>query len=89
MRNPTDAEIEQRLVGIISDGFNRSLNALREAGAIDTKKMDAKYKGIGSKYYDLVTDEIDYTAKWSVPALRQLFDGPSGDAQKNGTHEAS
>ena len=73
MRNPTDEEIAGRLVAIISDGFNRSLGALASAGAIDTKHMRPHYTGIGSKYYDLVTEQIELTARYGVPAVRQLF----------------
>ena len=56
MREPTNEEIEGTLVGIIADGFNRSLGALREAGAIDTKELEKKYAGVGSEYYDLLTE---------------------------------
>jgi hypothetical protein len=73
MRKPTDEEIAGRLIGIISDGFNRSLGVLVAAGAVDTKKMRRQYKGIGSKYYDIVTDQIVLTAKYGAPAIRQLF----------------
>ncbi|MES2569327.1 MAG: hypothetical protein V4710_04650 [Verrucomicrobiota bacterium] len=79
MKNPTDQEIAGRLVAIISDGFNRSLNALEKAGAIDTRKMRGHYDGIGSKFYDVVTEQIEYTARYAAPAMRQLFsdDNPS------------
>lgn len=79
MKNPTDQEIAGRLVNIISDGFNRSLGALEQAGAIDTKKLREHYKGIGSKFYDIVTEQIEYTARYAAPAMRQLFsdDNPS------------
>ena len=72
MKNPTDQEIAGRLVNIISDGFNRSLGALEQAGAIDTKKMRKDYK-MGSKFYELVTEQIEYTARHAAPAMRQLF----------------
>ena len=73
MRNPTDEEITERLIGIISDGFNRSLGALEAAGALDTKKMRGDYTGIGSSYYDVVTEQIALTAKYGVPGVRHLF----------------
>lgn len=73
LRNPTDGEIEGRLIEIISDGFNRSLGALEAAGAIDTKKMRSHYKGIGSQYYDVVTEQIGKTAKYGVPTVRDLY----------------
>jgi hypothetical protein len=58
MQNPTDDQIAGLLIGIISDGFNRSLGALEAAGAIDTTKMRRHYTGIGSKFYDMVTEQI-------------------------------
>ena len=79
MQNPTDDELAGRLINIISDGFNRSLGALREAGAVDTTIMDEQYKGIGSKYYDIVTEQIVLTAKLNAPSLRRLLAGEGDD----------
>ena len=73
MNKPTDEEISGRLLSIISDGFNRSLGALVQAGAIDTKKLNKHYKGVGSKFYDLVTEQIVLTARYATPSIRQLF----------------
>ena len=83
MRNPTDDEIAGRLIAIISDGFNRSMGALERAGAVDTKKMRRHYSGIGSKFYDIVTEQIELTAKYGAPGVRQLFvdDGEVPDAK--------
>jgi hypothetical protein len=78
MRIPTDDEIAGGLVGIISDGFNRSLGALEAAGAVDTRKMRGQYKGVGSKYYDIVTEQIAQIAKYAVPAIRQLLEKRPG-----------
>jgi len=39
MNTPSDEEIAGRLVAIISDGFNRSLVALEQTGALDTTKL--------------------------------------------------
>jgi hypothetical protein len=58
---------------IISDGLNRSLGALEQAGAIDMKRMRVHYRGIGSRFYDVVTEQIEYTAQYAAPAMRQLF----------------
>jgi hypothetical protein len=73
VRNPTDDQIAGLLIGIISDGFNRSLGALEAAGALDTKKMRLHYTGNGSKFYDMVTEQIVLTAKYGAPGVRQLF----------------
>jgi transcription initiation factor IIE alpha subunit len=84
MRKPTDEEIVGLLVQIISDGFNRSLRALSEEGAIDTRKLRSEYTGVGSKYYDLVTEKITYTATWAAPEIRLLFEksGEQDNQQK-------
>jgi hypothetical protein len=73
IRNPKDDQIAGLLIAIISDGFNRSLGALEAAGAVDTKRMRRQYTGIGSKFYDLVTEQIVLTANYAVPGVRQLF----------------
>ena len=73
MKNPTDKQIEAVLGGIIGDGFNRSLGVLVEAGVVDMKRLSNHYKGMGSKYYDLVTEQIALTAKYSTRGIRQLF----------------
>ena len=73
MKNPTDKQIENVLGGIIADGFNRSLRALVKAGAIDTSKLNKQYKGVGSKYYDLVTEQIEITAKYGAQGIRRLL----------------
>jgi hypothetical protein len=73
MKHPTDKQIEDVLHGIIRDGFNRSLGALVTAGAIDTKKLPKDYTGVGSKYYDLVSEQIDFTAKYGAKGIRHLF----------------
>lgn len=77
MKNPTDQEIAGLLVNIISDGFNRSLGALEQAGAVDTKKLREHYKGIGSKFYDVVTEQIEHTARSAASGMLQLFSDDS------------
>ena len=58
------------------------MGALEEAGAIDSKKMQEHYKGVGSKFYDLVTEQIEYTAKFGAPAICQLFSSDDITGQK-------
>lgn len=74
MSSSDEERIRGILVNIISDGFNRSIGTLEEAGAIDTKKTRTEYKGIGSKYYDLVTEEIEYTAKYGARGVLELLE---------------
>jgi hypothetical protein len=62
MKSSLELKIYSLLVEIMSDGFNRSIGTLEKSGAIDTKKMKKEYVGVGSKYYDIVTKELEYTA---------------------------
>ena len=69
MSNELEKKIESLLIGIMSDGFNRSVVALENSGAIETKKMRSEYSGVGSKYYDMVTKELEYTAHHAAPEV--------------------
>jgi len=69
----SNEKLEAVLGGIIADGFNRSLGALVDAGAIDIRRMGEKYKGIGSEYYDLVTERIEFTAKYGAQQIQRLL----------------
>jgi hypothetical protein len=61
--NATREKIYGLLIGIISDGFNRSIGALQDAKAL-------------SKYYDLVTAQIELTARIGAKAIENaLSDG--------------
>ena len=73
MNTPSEREIAGTLVAIISDGFNRALSALEKAGAIDTKKLRTEYRGVGSKYYDLVTEQIEYTANLGAVGMKKIL----------------
>ena len=69
-----EERIKGFLIGVMSDGFNRSVGALEESGAIDASEMRTQYKGIGSKYYDVVTKELEYTAEFAAPALLKFIE---------------
>jgi hypothetical protein len=71
-------KIEAVLGGFIADGFNRSLRALVKAGALDATKMMKAYKP-GSHYYNLVTEQIEYTAKYGAEAIQRLLAEESAD----------
>ena len=73
MAHSKEQQVAWLLVPIITDAFNRSMNALEEAGAIDRKKMLKHYHGIGSKYYDIVTEQIEITIKSGAPSICELF----------------
>ena len=73
MKTISNEKLESLLGGFIADGFNRSIGALVKAGALDTKKMMSKYKGMGSEYYDLVTEQIEYTARFGAQAFQRLL----------------
>jgi len=74
MPSPTDEEIQNCLIGIMTHGFNRSLGALEKVGAVSLGKMNKHYSGIGSKFYDLVTEQMELTARLSASAVRELFE---------------
>ena len=76
MHKPTDAQLESALMSVMSDAFNRCFSVLEAAGAIDAKEMRTDYRGVGSKYYDLVTEQIGLSAKYAVPGIRQLLTPP-------------
>jgi hypothetical protein len=72
---PTDEELENVLIRIMNDAFNRSIGALERSGALDTRKMRSPSWTHGYKSYDLVTEQMTYTAKVAVPGIKQLFEG--------------
>ncbi len=76
MSQPTDEQIIASLMAAISDGFNRAIEALRDAGVVDTTGWD--YRGVGSGHYDLVTDEIARIARIHARSIRSLFGDGGG-----------
>ena len=66
-------QIQDVLRTAIHHGFNRSIGALEEANAIDSTEMRKEYKGNGSKYYDLVTEQMEYTEKQLEPVIDQII----------------
>jgi len=73
MSDHLNKELERRLASIITDAVNRSINALQDAGAIDTGKLRKQYTGGGSKYYDIVTEQIEATVATAAPWIAELF----------------
>ena len=67
----TRREIEELLFNALTDGFNRSVNALEEAGAIDMTETRRDYCGVGSGYYDLVTRQMEITVAQFAAAIEQ------------------
>ncbi len=63
----------ESFVAFQTASFNRAMNALREAGAIDDTEMRREYKGIGSKYYDLVTESFEFTTKFARPQIKKIL----------------
>ena len=69
MNNDLEKKVQHILIDIMSAGFNRSISALEKCGAINTQKMHEGYKGVGSKYYDIVTEKLEYTARYAAPYI--------------------
>jgi len=74
MNKALEDQLVSTLLGIMSDGFNRSLNALEKAGAIDLTELRSKYSGIGSEYYDVVTRALETTAESSRTTIREAIE---------------
>ncbi|MCE2028699.1 hypothetical protein [Sessilibacter corallicola] len=77
MSDELDRKIENILISAISDGFNRALNTLEDAGAINREEMRKEYKGVGSKYYDMVSEQFEYTAQYAKETIRELIEEES------------
>jgi len=45
--------------GVASDAFNRSIGALVKCRNINNKELLKDYKGMGSRYYDIVTEIVE------------------------------
>ena len=69
----TEEQLQLLLVRAISDGVNRTLGALEAAGAINATRLRSAYSGPGSRYYDLVTEEVMRTADAAAASLATLL----------------
>ena len=58
----------------IQHGFNRSIGALEEVKAIDSTEMRKHYKGVGSKYYDVVTEQMKFTEKQLESVIDEIVE---------------
>ncbi|MFC3151296.1 hypothetical protein ACFOEK_09690 [Litoribrevibacter euphylliae] len=57
---PTQQEkLNTQLIFVMSDAFNRSIGELQKAKAIDRTELNKEYKGVGSRYYEIVTKEME------------------------------
>ncbi|MDQ8205758.1 hypothetical protein [Pelagicoccus sp. SDUM812003] len=72
MEKELEAEIAKLLKGLLTPGFNRSLGALEDAGAIDLRKLKKEYSGTGSKYYDIVTEQMELTVEYAKPSIHEM-----------------
>jgi hypothetical protein len=61
------------LIYAMTDAFNRSISSLEAAGACSLKKMRSEYKGVGSRYYDVVTEAMLQTIAHHQPTFEQFF----------------
>lgn len=69
----SNQKIEAFLMSTLCDSFDRSLAALEDTGALDTRRLRAEYCGAGSRYYDIVTQEIERTVRDVLPGMRALL----------------
>ena len=73
MSQDLEDKIVSSLVSIMSDGFNRSLRALEDAGAIDATTLRSNYTK-GTKFYEIVTTELEMTATYARPGIRKMIE---------------
>ena len=73
MNDDLEKRVASMLIGIMSDGFNRSIGALEKCGAINTNEMRKECKGNGSKYYVIVTEQLEYTARYAAPNVLETL----------------
>ena len=74
MKDQLEDELVVALSYILSDGFNRSINALEDAGALYLRQMRAAYQGVGSTYYDVVTSALENKVEQARPKIREIID---------------
>ena len=67
------------LIDAMTDAFNRSISALESAGAFSLREMRSEYKGVGSRYYDVVTEAMLQTIAQHQPAFEQFFRNQNKD----------
>lgn len=77
--------LKNLLIHAMTDAFNRSISALEEAGAFSLKKMRSEYKGVGSRYYDVVTEAMLQTIAQHQPTFEQFFSRQSKSASSDST----
>ena len=73
MEEKSPKELRNLLIQLTSDGFNRSLGALDEAGAIDLTELGQHYREIGSRSYDIVTEQMELTADHGIESIQAVF----------------
>ena len=84
MSKNLEDKISALVADLMTDGFNRSLRTLRDAGAINTKKMTKEYSGIGSKYYDMVTEQMELTVERARPAIQKMVEEYEANRNQGG-----
>ena len=73
MPNSESKSVEDVLLATLTDSLNRTLRALEDAGAIDTREFRHHYRGDGSKYYDLVTELLQQHVRSGAVAVRDAL----------------
>ncbi len=73
MNQPIEDRLTASLINIMTDGFNRSLTALEDAGAIDATQLRSDYEP-GSEYYALATAALEATAKSARSTIRKILE---------------
>ena len=69
MNESKNRKLRQILLTTAHHSFNRSISALEKAGAIETSELHKHYSGVGSIYYDIVTEQMELTVDQLLPSL--------------------
>jgi hypothetical protein len=77
--------LKNLLIHAMTDAFNRSIGALEEAGAFSLKKMRSEYRGVGSRYYDVVTEAMLQTIAQHQPTFEQFISKQSNSSSTDST----
>ena len=74
MNKELEEDITRLLMDFLVPSFNRSLGALADAGALNLEKLNKGYSGVGGKYYDIVTEQMEMTVEYAKPAIQEVVE---------------
>lgn len=64
------------LVDVMTAAYNDAIGELRHRRIVDTRKLAAGYRGVGSDYYDRVTEQMQAAQTRGLPRIFALIGPP-------------